>query len=85
VDHAFNGMQASLLPAVGWRKSSYSGSNGNCVEVSWRTSSYSGTNGNCVEVAWPAQQVAVRDSKQQAGPALAFPTTAWHTFLANQP
>lgn len=35
-----------------WRKSSYSGSNGNCVEVAtWRKSSYSGNNGNCVEVA----------------------------------
>jgi hypothetical protein len=33
VDHAFNGMQASLLPAVAWRKSSYSNPSGNCVQA----------------------------------------------------
>jgi hypothetical protein len=35
-----------------WRKSSYSGINGNCVEVRWQKSSHSGPNGNCVEVRW---------------------------------
>ncbi|WP_345555500.1 DUF397 domain-containing protein [Streptomonospora halophila] len=39
-----------------WRTSSYSGVNGNCVEVapvdlSFRKSSYSGASQNCVEVA----------------------------------
>ncbi len=36
-----------------WRKSSYTGNQGNCVEVAldWRKSSYSGGNGDCVEVA----------------------------------
>jgi hypothetical protein len=35
-----------------WRKSSYSGTNGNCFAVAaWRKSSYSSDNGNCVEVA----------------------------------
>jgi hypothetical protein len=36
-----------------WRKSSYSGSQANCVEVGtapWRTSSSSGSEGNCVEI-----------------------------------
>ena len=33
MDHAFNGVQASLLPAVAWRKSSYSNPSGNCVEA----------------------------------------------------
>ena len=33
MDHAFNGMQASLVPAVAWRKSSYSNPSGNCVEA----------------------------------------------------
>lgn len=36
-----------------WRKSSYSGSSTECVEVSttpWRTSSHCGSQGDCVEV-----------------------------------
>ena len=48
----------------------------------WRKASYSGTNGgNCVEVAGnlPAV-VAVRDSKDPQGPALAFTPAAWETF-----
>jgi hypothetical protein len=38
---------------VSWRKSSYSNSSGNCIEVAagWRKSSYSDANGGCVEVA----------------------------------
>ena len=46
----------------------------------WRRSSYTGSTGNCVEVAWPAQQVAVRDSKQPVGPTLNFPVSAWRVF-----
>jgi Domain of unknown function (DUF397) len=42
---------------TGWRKSSYSQSSGNCVEVgravTWRKSSYSDSSGNCVQVAAP--------------------------------
>src|SRR5437773_12328726 len=49
------GMRTHGLPRAAWRKSTYSGTNGNCVEVAvvpaWRASSYSGQNGNCVEVA----------------------------------
>ncbi len=66
-----------------WRKSSYSGNNGGaCVEVAaWRTSSYSSNTGsNCVEVASDACVVAVRDSKDQDGPALAFGSVAWREF-----
>lgn len=66
-----------------WRKSSYSADNGGCVEVSWRKSSFSGHNGGCVEVSWPELRVAVRDSKNVAGPTMAFPTERWHAFLAN--
>ncbi len=39
----------------------------------WRTSSYSGNSGNCVEVSIQARHtVGVRDSKDPAGPKLAF-------------
>jgi Domain of unknown function (DUF397) len=63
-----------------WRKSSHTGDSGNCVEITWRKSSYTASSGNCVEVAWPADQVAVRDSKQPAGGILTFPLTAWRSF-----
>ncbi|MGH3687498.1 MAG: DUF397 domain-containing protein [Pseudonocardiaceae bacterium] len=64
-----------------WHTSSYSGTNGNCVEIGWHTSSYSGTNGGCVEVAPASGAVLVRDSKDRTGPAITIPTTAWHAFL----
>jgi hypothetical protein len=66
-----------------WRKSSYSGAtNGNCVEIAWRKSSYSGgTNGNCVEIAVGVAAVGVRDSKNVAGPTLAFERDNWAAFL----
>ena len=68
-----------------WQKSSYSGQDGNCVEVAraeWRKSSYSGQSGNCVEVArnLPAR-VAIRDSKSPGGPALLVSPETWRAFL----
>ncbi|MEU8205204.1 DUF397 domain-containing protein [Streptosporangium sp. NPDC049046] len=49
----------------------------------FRTSSLSGANNNCVEVATNLPGlVAVRDSKDPSGPALAFSLTAWTDFLA---
>ena len=70
-----------------WRKSSYSGGSGagNCVEVAWRKSSYSGNSGagNCVEVAFGADAVLLRDSKNAAGPSLAFADGDWQAFLAD--
>jgi hypothetical protein len=48
----------------------------------WRKSSRSGSSGNCVEVAGNLPGlVAVRDSKDPAGPALAFTPAAWAAFL----
>ncbi|MFF3865444.1 DUF397 domain-containing protein [Micromonospora sp. NPDC001898] len=54
------------LTAARWRKSTRSGSNG----------------GDCVEVADNLPDiVAVRDSKDPHGPALAFTPTAWTAFI----
>jgi hypothetical protein len=48
----------------------------------WSKSSYSGGNGACVEVMSPvADSLAVRDSKQSAGPRLGFPATSWTAFV----
>lgn len=47
-----------------WRKSSYSGANGNCVEVAHAASGV----------------VAVRDSKNPDGPRLAFTPEQWTAF-----
>ena len=48
----------------------------------WRKSSYSGgTGGECLEVADLPTRTAVRDSKDQAGPALLFPAAAWSHFV----
>ncbi|MCI0385189.1 DUF397 domain-containing protein [Streptomyces sp. CNQ085] len=48
----------------------------------WRRSSYSGGEGNCVEAAvLPGGWTAVRDSKDPAGPALAFGAAPWTAFL----
>jgi len=48
----------------------------------WRKSSYSGNGGDtCVEVARNLPTVvAVRDSKDPAGPALAFTPDEWKAF-----
>lgn len=52
--------------------------------IAWRKSSFSTDTGECIEVGWPeAAGVAVRDSKQVAGPTLAFPAANWRGFLTN--
>jgi hypothetical protein len=68
-----------------WRRSSRSGTQGNCVEVAmtWRKSSRSGTNGDCVEVATTPDRVLVRDSKDPHGPRLALTPTDWQRFLTH--
>jgi hypothetical protein len=50
-----------------WRKSSFSGSNGDCVEVTFLTSDH----------------VAVRDSKATAGPYLRFLPNVWTAFVGD--
>ncbi|MFD4260873.1 DUF397 domain-containing protein [Streptomyces sp. NPDC058534] len=47
-----------------WVKSSYSGNNGNCVEVA----------------RLPDGGRAVRDSKNPGGPALVFPSSGFNAF-----
>lgn len=77
---------ASRLPDVAWRKSSYSGHGGGaCVEAGtmWRKSTYSGHGGGeCVEVGAAPVAIAVRDSKNPTGPALLFTANAWAQFLS---
>jgi hypothetical protein len=85
-------MESNAIPAgTRWRKSSYSGDQGgDCVEcaplgpLAWRKSSYSGDQGgNCVEIAETpcAATIAVRDSKNPAGPTLTFDPAAFTTFI----
>lgn len=57
-------IQAGFAGAV-WRASSYSGGQGNCVEVA----------------PGLGVLVPVRDSKWPAGPALAFSGGAWAAFV----
>ncbi len=47
----------------------------------WTKSSYS-ANGACVEVKSPVMEaIAVRDSKAQDGPSLAFTPGSWTSFV----
>jgi hypothetical protein len=51
--------------------------------ATWRKSVRSGGATNCVEVAGGLPEiVAVRDSKDSAGPMLTFACGAWDTFTA---
>ena len=54
------------IASAAWRKSSYSGGAGNCVEIA------GGLPG----------AVGVRDSKDPAGPALVFSPRTWRAFVA---
>ncbi|GAA1385384.1 hypothetical protein GCM10009639_07910 [Kitasatospora putterlickiae] len=58
-------MQHFDLADARWRKSTYSGQGGECVEVA----------SNLLGL------VPVRDSKDPEGPALVFPTSAWRSFV----
>lgn len=49
----------------------------------WKKGSRSNGNGgnNCVEVAMLGEGIAVRDSKNQTGPALMFTQAEWTAFV----
>ncbi len=60
------GVSDAELPCARWRKSSYSGNNGGCVEVAFL----------------PDGLVAVRDTKDHGqGPALIFLAHEWEAFV----
>ncbi len=51
-------------------------------ELAWFKSSYSGgEGGNCVETAHGCDSMHVRDSKDKAGPQLAFSPASWSVFV----
>jgi hypothetical protein len=60
-----NGLSAALLPGAVWRKSSFSGHQGNCIEVAELESG----------------EVAVRNSRFPTGPALVFTPAEWTAFV----
>ncbi|MEU1076256.1 MULTISPECIES: DUF397 domain-containing protein [unclassified Streptomyces] len=66
--------ESPLTQELTWRKSSYSGQNGgDCIECAARVTAGS---------AGRPGEVLVRDSKDKAGPQLAFPVAAWNSFVA---
>lgn len=46
----------------------------------WRKASYSNGEANCVQVGQAGPAVAVRDTKDPDGPALAFSRPGWREF-----
>ncbi|MDH6134037.1 hypothetical protein P3T37_003436 [Kitasatospora sp. MAA4] len=50
------------------------------LPVAWQKSTRSNPNDNCVECAVVSDEIAVRDSKDPAGPALRFSREAWAAF-----
>lgn len=46
----------------------------------WRKSSYSNGQASCVEVGQHGTEIAVRDTKNRQGPALAFAPGSWRAF-----
>ncbi|MCP2338619.1 DUF397 domain-containing protein [Actinomadura rupiterrae] len=52
------------------------------INARWRKSSHSnGSGGECVEVASVPTTVAIRDSKNPTGPAIALAPADWHRLV----
>lgn len=65
MDEARNGMPASDLRGVTWRKSRHSNSQGTCVELA----------------SLPGGAVAVRNSRHPDSPALVYSPEEMHAFV----
>ncbi|GIG58442.1 DUF397 domain-containing protein [Longispora fulva] len=52
------------------------------ADAAWRKSSRSNAAGSCVEVAQVSGVTGVRDSKDVAGPVLAFAPADWRAFTS---
>ncbi|MFF6977207.1 DUF397 domain-containing protein [Streptomyces sp. NPDC008343] len=84
-------MGSNAVPTVvQWRKSSYSSDQGGeCVEcattgsLTWSKSTHSGDEGGqCIEIAaTPHATIAIRDSKNPAGPIVTLDPAAFNAFL----
>jgi hypothetical protein len=66
MSHTNNGMSASSLAGVAWKKSEYSNPNGECVEVA----------------ALPNGEIAIRNSRYPSGPVLVYTRAEIAAFLA---
>jgi hypothetical protein len=66
MNHTYNGMSASSLTDVIWKKSGYSNPNGECVEVA----------------VLPNGEIAIRNSRYPSGPALVYTRAEIAAFLA---
>ncbi|WP_231949767.1 DUF397 domain-containing protein [Alloactinosynnema sp. L-07] len=67
----------------GWRKSTFSANDANCVEVAWIKSSFSANDSNCVEMAWRGSDAGIRDSKAPEVGSLTVPPTAFASLIGH--
>jgi Domain of unknown function (DUF397) len=73
-------MNSPDLTCIAWRKSSYSGANGSCVEVAPVSGDVLGAAAGAAAAS--AGRIAVRDTKDRSGPALVFSARQWRAFTA---